>query len=45
MNIKEDNNFTNVSALIDERFGEKGTESRSAAEEMAYALYINQISE
>ena len=45
MNIKEDNNFTNVSALIDERFGEKGTESRAAAEEMAYAFYAGQIIE
>ena len=34
-----------VSALLDERFGKKGTESRAEAEERAYAFYTGQIIE
>lgn len=34
-----------VSALLDERFGKKGTESRAQAEEKAYAFYTGQIIE
>lgn len=34
-----------VSALLDERFGKKGTESRAEAEEKAYAFYTGQIIE
>lgn len=34
-----------VSALIDERFGKKGTTSRDEAEEKAYAFYTGQIIE
>ena len=45
MKTKENNDFFNVSALIDERFGEKGTESRTKAEEKAYAFYTGQIIE
>ena len=37
--------FFNVSTLIDERFGEKGTKSRAEAEENAYAFYTGQIIE
>ena len=42
MNTK-DKDFFNVSALIDEQFGAKGTASRVEAEEMAYAFYTGQI--
>ena len=45
MNTKENEDLFNVSALIDERFGAKGTESRAAAEDMAYAFYTGQIIE
>lgn len=31
-----------VSALLDERFGKKGTESRAEAEEKAYAFYTGE---
>ena len=34
-----------VSALLDERFGKKGTESRAEAEEKAYTFYTGQIIE
>lgn len=34
-----------VSALLDERFGKKGTETRAEAEEKAYAFYTGQIIE
>lgn len=34
-----------VSALLDVRFGKKGTESRAEAEEKAYAFYTGQIIE
>ena len=37
--------FFNVSALIDERFGKEGTASRAEAEEKAYAFYTGQIIE
>ncbi|MDR1224911.1 MAG: helix-turn-helix domain-containing protein [Tannerella sp.] len=45
MNAKEDKDFFDVSALIDERFGVKGTPGRAAAEEQAYAFYTGQIIE
>ena len=45
MNAKENNDFFNVSALIDERFGTKGTASRADAEEKAYAFYTGKIIE
>lgn len=34
-----------VSALLDERFGKKGTKSRAEAEDKAYAFYTGQIIE
>ena len=44
MHKKEDNHdFFDVNALIDERFGAKGTESRVEAEEKALAFYAGQI--
>ncbi|MDR1098184.1 MAG: helix-turn-helix domain-containing protein [Tannerella sp.] len=45
MNAKKDKDFFDVSALIDERFGAKGTPSRAAAEEQAYTFYTGQIIE
>lgn len=45
MKAKTNENTFNVSALIDERFGEKGTPERMAAEEKAYAFYTGQIIE
>ncbi|MDR1742791.1 MAG: helix-turn-helix domain-containing protein [Dysgonamonadaceae bacterium] len=45
MIAKENNDYFNVSALIEERFGAKGTESRMDAEEKAYAFYTGQIIE
>jgi ribosome-binding protein aMBF1 (putative translation factor) len=45
MKAKENKDFLDVSALIDERFGAKGTESRAKAEEKAYAFYTGQIIE
>ena len=45
MKAKENKDFFNVSALIDERFGAKGTASRADAEEKAYAFYTGQIIE
>lgn len=38
MEAKTNEEFFNVSALIDERFGKEGTASRAEAEEKAYAL-------
>jgi hypothetical protein len=45
MNAKKNKDFFDVSALIDERFGAKGTPGRTAAEERAYAFYTGQIVE
>lgn len=42
---KTNEEFFNVSALIDERFGKEGTASRAEAEEKAYAFYTGQIIE
>ena len=39
MEAKTNEEFFNVSALIDERFGKEGTASRAEAEEKAYAFY------
>jgi hypothetical protein len=38
MEVKKTEDFFDVSALIDERFGKKGTASRTQAEEKAYAF-------
>jgi len=43
MNTEKNKDFFNVSALIDECFGTKGTESRAIAEEKAYSFYTGQI--
>ena len=43
MEAKTNEEFFNVSALIDERFGKEGTASRAEAEEKAYAFYTGQI--
>ena len=43
--ILRNEEFFNVSALIDERFGKEGTASRAEAEEKAYAFYTGQIIE
>ena len=45
MEAKTNEEFLNVSALIDERFGKEGTASRAEAEEKAYAFYTGQIIE
>ena len=45
MEAKTNEEFFNVSALIDERFGKEGTASRAEAEEKAYAFYTGQIIE
>ena len=42
---KTNEEFFNVSALIDERFGKEGTVTRAEAEEKAYAFYTRQIIE
>ncbi|MDR0892029.1 MAG: helix-turn-helix domain-containing protein [Mediterranea sp.] len=42
---KKDEEFFDVSALMDERFGKKGTPERAEAEEKAYAFYTGQIVE
>ena len=38
MEAKTNEEFFNVSALIDERFGKEGTVTRAEAEEKAYAF-------
>lgn len=43
MEAEKRNDIFNVSALIDDRFGKKGTMSRAEAEEKAYAFYAGQI--
>lgn len=43
METNKTEDFFDVSALIDECFGTKGTESRREAEEKAYAFYSGQI--
>ncbi|WP_221658973.1 helix-turn-helix domain-containing protein [Bacteroides salyersiae] len=45
MEAKTNEEIFNVSKLIDERFGEKGTVNRIEAEEKAYAFYTGQIIE
>ena len=45
MEAKTNEEFFNVSALIDERFGKEGTVTRAEAEEKAYAFYTGQIIE
>lgn len=45
MQEKTENNFFDVDALIDERFGKPGTASRMEAEERAYSFYTSQIVE
>jgi ribosome-binding protein aMBF1 (putative translation factor) len=45
MEAKENNDFFDVDALLDERFGKEGTPSRIEAEEKAYAFYTGQIIE
>lgn len=45
MGTEKRDDIFNVSALIDERFGEKGTATRVEAEEKAYAFYAGQIIE
>ena len=42
MEAKTNEEFFNVSALIDERFGKEGTVTRAEAEEKAYAFYTGQ---
>ena len=43
MEAKTNEEFFNVSALIDERFGKEGTASRAEAEEKAYAFYTGDV--
>jgi ribosome-binding protein aMBF1 (putative translation factor) len=43
MKVKKNENLFDVSALIDRRFGKKGTASRREAEEKAYSFYSGQI--
>jgi hypothetical protein len=43
MKTERNKDFFNVSDLVDERFGKKGTASRTEAEEKAYAFYTGQI--
>ena len=43
MEAKTNEEFFNVSALIDERFGKEGTVTRAEAEEKAYAFYLSLI--
>lgn len=45
MEAKTSDTSFSVSALIDERFGKKGTDSRTEAEDRAYAFYTGQIIE
>jgi len=45
MEAKTNEEFFNVSALIDERFGKEGTVTRAEAEGKAYAFYTGQIIE
>lgn len=45
MEAKTNEEFFNVSALIDERFGKEGTVTRAEAEEKAYAFYTGKIIE
>lgn len=45
MEAKTNNDFFDVDALLDERFGQEGTPSRIEAEEKAYAFYTGQIIE
>lgn len=46
MEVKTTNETSfSVSALIDERFGKKGTVERAEAEEKAFAFYTGQIIE
>ena len=40
MEAKTNEEFFNVSALIDERFGKEGTVTRAEAEEKAYGLPV-----
>lgn len=44
MEAKTNEEFFNVSALIDERFGKEGTASRAEAEEKAYAFIQDRLS-
>lgn len=45
MEAKRNDEMFNVSALINERFGEIGTPSRIEAEDKAYAFYTGKIIE
>ena len=45
MEVKTNDELFDVSALIDERFGKRGTPERAEAEEKAYAFYRGQIIE
>ena len=45
MEVKPNDELFDVSALIDERFGKRGTPERAEAEEKAYAFYTGQIIE
>ena len=45
MEVKTNDELFDVSALIDERFGKRGTPERAEAEEKAYAFYTGQIIE
>ena len=45
MEVKTNDELFDVSALIDERFGKRGTPEREEAEEKAYAFYTGQIIE
>lgn len=45
MEVKTNDELFDVSALIDERFGKRGTPERAEAEERAYAFYTGQIIE
>ena len=42
MEVKTNDELFDVSALIDERFGKRGTPERAEAEEKAYAFYTGQ---
>jgi len=45
MEVKTNDELFDVSTLIDERFGKRGTPERAEAEERAYAFYTGQIIE
>ncbi|MDR1332396.1 MAG: helix-turn-helix domain-containing protein [Tannerella sp.] len=45
MNTEKNKDFYDVSALIEERFGAKGTPGRAEAEERAYAFCAGQMIE